>query len=150
MYHHSSWCLYLQVGKRSKIIDIENALKLANADGVVTYEEIRQNLKKWDVHFHFSIFDLLLDLFIIQVQLLRDGDWNVLCKVWHGWRWSFQVTKKCKTRQKFVFSAGRKGLKLLKIWRMTRLIRWKVLIQFIIAKIHQDYQHLTFAISFWK
>ena len=39
-----------QVGKRSKVIDIENALKLANADGVVTYEEIRQNLKKWDFH----------------------------------------------------------------------------------------------------
>ena len=37
-----------QVGKRSKIIDIENALKLANADGVVTYDEIRQNLKKWE------------------------------------------------------------------------------------------------------
>ena len=38
--------LHQQVGKRSKIIDIENALKLANADGVVTYDEIRQNLKK--------------------------------------------------------------------------------------------------------
>ena len=33
-------------GKRSKLIDIENALKLANADGLVTYEEVRQNLKK--------------------------------------------------------------------------------------------------------
>ena len=41
--------LHQQVGKRSKIIDIENALKLANADGVVTYDEIRQNLKKWDL-----------------------------------------------------------------------------------------------------
>ena len=70
MYHHSSF-LYLQVGKRSKIIDIENALKLANADGVVTYEEIRQNLKKWD---SFTNFQLLINLFIIQVQLLRDGD----------------------------------------------------------------------------
>ena len=35
-----------KVGKRDKLIDIENALKLANADGTVTYEEIRQNLKK--------------------------------------------------------------------------------------------------------
>lgn len=35
-----------KVGKRSKLIDIENALKLANADGLVTYEEVRQNLKK--------------------------------------------------------------------------------------------------------
>ena len=31
---------------RNKLIDIENALKLANADGEVTYEEVRQNLKK--------------------------------------------------------------------------------------------------------
>ena len=48
-----------QVGKRSKVIDIENALKLANADGVVTYEEIRQNLKKWDFHL-FSILASLI------------------------------------------------------------------------------------------
>ena len=36
-----------KVGKRSKLIDIENALKLANADGLVTFDEVRQNLKKW-------------------------------------------------------------------------------------------------------
>lgn len=35
-----------KVGKRSKLIDIENALKLANADGLVTFDEVRQNLKK--------------------------------------------------------------------------------------------------------
>ena len=35
------------MGARNKTIDIENALKLANADGIVTYEEIRQNLKKY-------------------------------------------------------------------------------------------------------
>jgi polycystin 2 len=35
-----------KVGLRNKLIDIENALKLANADGQVTYEEVRQNLKK--------------------------------------------------------------------------------------------------------
>ena len=34
------------MGARNKEIDIENALKLANGDGIVTYEEIRQNLKK--------------------------------------------------------------------------------------------------------
>ena len=53
MYPHDKFskCINVpQVGKRSKVIDIENALKLANADGVVTYEEIRQNLKKWDFH----------------------------------------------------------------------------------------------------
>ena len=31
---------------RSKLVDIENALTLAGADGEITYEEIRQNLKK--------------------------------------------------------------------------------------------------------
>jgi hypothetical protein len=31
---------------RSKLIDIENALALADADGEITYEEVRQNLKK--------------------------------------------------------------------------------------------------------
>ena len=35
-----------KVGGRNKYIDIENALKLAGSDGVVTYDEIRQNLKK--------------------------------------------------------------------------------------------------------
>ena len=34
------------VSGRNKYIDIENALKIAGQDGVVTYEEIRQNLKK--------------------------------------------------------------------------------------------------------
>ena len=35
------------VAMRDKMIDIENAIKLANADGIVTYEEIRAELKKW-------------------------------------------------------------------------------------------------------
>lgn len=35
-----------KVGARNKAIDIENALKLANSDGTVTYDEVRQNLKK--------------------------------------------------------------------------------------------------------
>ena len=35
-----------KVGLRNNLIDIENALKLANADGQVTFEEVRQNLKK--------------------------------------------------------------------------------------------------------
>ncbi len=33
-------------GTRDKGIDMENALKLANADGIITYDEVRQNLKK--------------------------------------------------------------------------------------------------------
>ena len=32
---------------RDKAIDIENALKLANSDGAITYDEVRQNLKKY-------------------------------------------------------------------------------------------------------
>ena len=32
---------------RNKNIDIENALKLAASDGQITYNEIRQNLKKY-------------------------------------------------------------------------------------------------------
>ena len=31
---------------RDKMIDIENAIKLANSDGVVTYEELRADLKR--------------------------------------------------------------------------------------------------------
>ena len=31
---------------------------------------------------------------IIQVQLLRDGDRDVLCKIWYRRRWSFQVRPK--------------------------------------------------------
>ncbi len=35
------------LGAREKAIDIENALKLsAQGDGVITYDEVRQNLKK--------------------------------------------------------------------------------------------------------
>ena len=34
------------VSGKNKYIDIENALKIAGQDGIVTYEEIRQNLKK--------------------------------------------------------------------------------------------------------
>ena len=33
---------------RDKMIDVENAIKLANDDGCVTYEEIRAELKKCD------------------------------------------------------------------------------------------------------
>ena len=34
------------VAMRNKLIDVENAIKLANDDGTVTYEEIRAQLKK--------------------------------------------------------------------------------------------------------
>eukprot|EP00095_Tigriopus_kingsejongensis_P002369 maker-scaffold579_size130606-snap-gene-0.31 protein:Tk02369 transcript:maker-scaffold579_size130606-snap-gene-0.31-mRNA-1 annotation:"pkd2 " len=35
-----------KMGARNKNIDIENALKLSSTDGTVTYDEVRQNLKK--------------------------------------------------------------------------------------------------------
>ena len=35
-----------KMGARNKAIDIENAIKLSSADGEVTYDEMRQNLKK--------------------------------------------------------------------------------------------------------
>ena len=35
-----------KMGGRNKNIDIENALKMAAADGQITYNEVRQNLKK--------------------------------------------------------------------------------------------------------
>jgi len=56
-----------KVGKRSKIIDIENALKLANADGVVTYDEIRQNLKKCN----FS--EMEIEMFFAKYDTDGDG-----------------------------------------------------------------------------
>ena len=39
--------LLQKLGQRDQIMDIENALRLSGADdGIATYEEIRQNLKK--------------------------------------------------------------------------------------------------------
>ena len=35
-----------RVGNRSRTLDIENAIKFAATDGIVTYDEVRQNLKK--------------------------------------------------------------------------------------------------------
>lgn len=34
------------VAMRDKMVDLENAIKLANADGAVTYDELRVELKK--------------------------------------------------------------------------------------------------------
>jgi len=54
------------IGGRNKYIDIENALKLAGSDGVVTYEEIRQNLKKCN----FS--DMEIEMFFARYD--KDGN----------------------------------------------------------------------------
>jgi len=35
-----------KIGERDKLIDIQTTIKLANEDGVVTYEEIRESLRK--------------------------------------------------------------------------------------------------------
>lgn len=37
------------VAMRDKMVDLENAIKLANADGAVTYDELRVELKKWGI-----------------------------------------------------------------------------------------------------
>jgi len=55
-----------KMGARNKYIDIENALKMANSDGQITYEEIRQNLKKCN----FS--DLEIEMFFARYD--RDGN----------------------------------------------------------------------------
>jgi len=59
------------VGMRDKMIDIENAIKLANADGVVTYEEIRMELKKCD----FSSAEI--ELFFSKMDADGDGILNI-------------------------------------------------------------------------
>jgi len=58
-------------GKRSKLIDIENALKLANADGLVTYDEVRQNLKKCN----FS--DMEIEMFFAKYDVDGDGEFSM-------------------------------------------------------------------------
>merc|ERR1711936_293815 len=59
-----------KVGKRSKLIDIENALKLANADGLVTFDEVRQNLKKCN----FS--DMEIEMFFAKYDVDGDGEFS--------------------------------------------------------------------------
>jgi len=55
------------VAMRNKLIDVENAIKLANEDGTVTYEEIRSQLKKVD----FS--DVEIDVFFGMNDINGDG-----------------------------------------------------------------------------
>ncbi|XP_023329307.1 polycystic kidney disease 2-like 1 protein [Eurytemora carolleeae] len=56
-----------KVGMRSKLIDIMNALKLANDNGSVTYQEVRQNLKKCN----FS--DLEIEMLFANYDIDGDG-----------------------------------------------------------------------------
>ena len=61
---------------RNKNIDIENALKLAASDGQITYNEIRQNLKKYLFGLHkknVMAHGLFTDI-SIQIELCRLGD----------------------------------------------------------------------------
>merc|ERR1712032_677302 len=55
------------VALRNKLIDVENAIKLANDDGTVTYDEIRNQLKKVD----FS--DVEIDVFFGISDVNGDG-----------------------------------------------------------------------------
>jgi len=59
-----------KVGMRGKAVDIENALMMANTDGEVTYEEVRQNLKKCN----FS--DMEIEMFFAKYDLDGDGIFN--------------------------------------------------------------------------
>merc|ERR1719430_2536467 len=56
------------VAMRNKLIDVENAIKLANDDGSVTYDEIRNQLKKVD----FS--DVEIDVFFGISDVNGDGN----------------------------------------------------------------------------
>lgn len=53
-----------KLGRRDKIVDIQNALKLsdANGDGMLTFDEIRANLKKY-------VFRLVLCCFVFIVLI---------------------------------------------------------------------------------
>merc|ERR1712032_1221736 len=55
------------VALRNKLIDVENAIKLANDDGTVTYDEIRNQLKRVD----FS--DVEIDVFFGISDVNGDG-----------------------------------------------------------------------------
>ena len=39
------------VGERDKLIDIKTTVKLAAEDGIVTFDEIRQNLRQYEFLF---------------------------------------------------------------------------------------------------
>ena len=61
---------------RNKNIDIENALKLAASDGQITYNEIRQNLKKYlfGLHTKNVTGHGLFTVISLQIELCRLGD----------------------------------------------------------------------------
>ncbi len=46
------------VAERDKLVDIKTTIKLANEDGVITFEEIRESLRKWGLEplFYFYKF----------------------------------------------------------------------------------------------
>ena len=55
------------VGERDKLIDIKEVVKLAGEDGVVTYDEIRESLRKYVFKSHVkSISENLVQLPFLQ------------------------------------------------------------------------------------
>ncbi len=44
------------VAERDKLVDIKTTIKLANEDGVITFEEIRESLRKWGLETLFNFY----------------------------------------------------------------------------------------------
>ena len=57
------------VSERDKMIDIQEVVKLAADDGVVTYEEIRESLRKY-----ISFFN---SLYLQKNENINDSTWTV-------------------------------------------------------------------------
>lgn len=66
-----------KLGRRDKIVDIQNALKLSdeNGDGMLTFDEIRTNLKKYVCsakycHVCYSFIVLSMRKFVFKVMVM--------------------------------------------------------------------------------
>lgn len=62
-----------KLGRRDKIVDIQNALKLsdANGDGMLTFDEIRANLKKYVFCLVLCCFVFIVLIFFIRINVYQ-------------------------------------------------------------------------------
>ena len=58
---------FMFTGERDKLIDIKTTVKLAADDGIVTFDEIRQNLRQYDFLILFLLYTIC---FIILISFL--------------------------------------------------------------------------------
>ena len=58
---------FMITGERDKLIDIKTTVKLAADDGIVTFDEIRQNLRQYDFLILFLLYTIC---FIILISFL--------------------------------------------------------------------------------